>query len=100
MKKTILIVSLLALTIAVSGCASVQQAVNAYGAAAITGAQATNDTLITANKVALCATPISALVRHPELVTAIRSLCLPMKDAGNVGAVVDAIEANASTAAK
>lgn len=100
MKKTIVMMSLLALAFAVSGCASVQQAVNAYGAAAITGAQATNDTLITANKVALCATPVSALVRHPELVTAIRSLCLPAKDTGNVGQVVDAIEASAPTATK
>lgn len=100
MKKTILIVSLLALTIAVSGCASVQQAVDAYGAAAITGAQATNDTLIKANIVALCATPVSALVRNPQLVPAVRALCLPAKDSGNVGAVVDAIEAGAPTAAK
>lgn len=100
MKKAILIMSLLAVAVAVSGCASELQAVNAYGAAAVTGAQATNDTLIAANKVALCATPVSALVRHPELVTAIRSLCLPAKDSGNVGTVVDAIETSAPLAPK
>jgi hypothetical protein len=93
MKKTVLILSLLMLAASVSGCSSLLQGVDAYGAAAITGAQATNDTLITANKVALCATPVSALVRHPELVTAVRSLCLPAKDTGNVSQVIDAIEA-------
>lgn len=93
MKKTILILSLLALAASVSGCASVQQAVDAYGAAAITGAQATNDTLIKANIVALCAVPVSALVRNPQLVPAVRTLCLPAKDGGTVGAVVDAIDA-------
>lgn len=93
MKKTIMILSLAMLAASVSGCASVQQAVDAYGAAAITGAQATNDTLIAANKVALCATPVSALLRHPELVPAVRALCLPAKDSGSVGQVLDAIEA-------
>lgn len=92
MKKTILLAGALLLAVSVSGCAGVSQAVNAYGAIAVTGARATNDTLIEANKVALCATPISALARHPELVPAVRSLCLPTKDSGNVGQVVDLIE--------
>lgn len=99
MKKTILIVSLLVLAASVSGCASVQQAMDAYGAAAITGAQATNDTLIKANIVALCATPISALVRTPRLVPAVRALCLPSSDNGTVGQVLDTI-ATAAPAAK
>jgi hypothetical protein len=77
----------LAIAAAASGCAGVSQAVDAYGAAAVTGAKATNDYgLSRRNKVALCATPVSALVRHPELVPAVRSLCLPAKDDGNVGA--------------
>lgn len=63
-----------------SACGSLSQAVSAYGNIAVTGAKATNDTIIEANKVALCATPVSALVRHPELVPAIRSLCLDPND--------------------
>lgn len=85
---------LLAATVALSGCASgVMQAVDAYGAAAVTGIKATNDSLIAANKTALCATPVSALVRHPELVPAVRSLCVPSKDDGNVGQVLDQVAA-------
>lgn len=91
MKRMILISALLACAALSAGCASTMQAVNAYGAVAVTGAQATNDTLIAANKVALCATPVSALVRHPELVPAVRSLCLPAADTGNVGQVLDGI---------
>jgi uncharacterized protein YceK len=64
-----------AIASSVSACASVTQAVSAYGSAALTGAKAANDTLIEANKAAMCATPVSALVRHPELVPAVKSLC-------------------------
>lgn len=91
MKRLLMIATLSAVAMLSAGCASVQQAVDAYGAATITGARATNDSLIAATKVALCATPVSALVRHPELVPAVRALCLPSKDAGNVGQVLDAV---------
>lgn len=72
LRKSIVVI---AITSGLSACASVSQAVSAYGSAALTGARATNDTLIEANKAALCATPLSALVRHPELVPAVKSLC-------------------------
>lgn len=100
MKNKILMLSLLTLAAATSGCAGVSQAVNAYGSIAVTGAKAANDTLIEANKVALCATPIGALARHPELVPAVRSLCVPAKDGGNVGGIIDTIEAQAAPASK
>jgi uncharacterized protein YceK len=64
-----------AIASSVSACASVSQAVNAYGSAALTGAKAANDTLLEANKAAICATPVSALLRHPEWVPAVKSLC-------------------------
>lgn len=95
MRRTLLFFAVLAAATLSAGCGSLIQAVDAYGAAAVTGAKATNDSLISANKVALCATPVSALVRHPELVPAVRSLCLPAKDDGNVGQVLDAIPAKA-----
>jgi hypothetical protein len=93
MKKLIIIAAALLLAAGNTGCASVQQGIDAYGAAAVTGAQAANDTAIAANKIALCATPLSALVRHPEIVPAVRALCLPANGSGNVGQVLDAIPA-------
>lgn len=95
MKKTLLLIACtLALAVSTAGCASVSQAVNAYGAVAVSGAQAANDTIIAANKVALCAIPISALVRHPELVPAVRALCMPRGDGGTVDQVLDTVAAN------
>jgi hypothetical protein len=67
---------MLAVAIAGSGCASVQQAVQAYGSVAVTSAKATNDTIIEAQKVVLCGLPLSAITRHPEIIPAVRSLCL------------------------
>lgn len=64
----------------ISGCASVSQAVSAYGSAALTGAKAANDTLIEANKAAMCALPLSAVQRHPELIPALKSMCLGPAD--------------------
>jgi uncharacterized protein YceK len=85
MRKTIFV---LALAASLAGCASVQQAVQAYGSVAVTSAKAANDTAIEAYKVALCATPVSAVRRHPELVPAIKSLCLVPGDAAT-GALIE-----------
>lgn len=78
MRKTLAILTLAALC---GGCASVQQAVQAYGSVAVTGTRAANDTLIEAQKVALCGLPLSAVVRHPEIIPAVRALCLAPGDA-------------------
>jgi hypothetical protein len=88
MKKSILILSLLAL----GGCAGVQQAVQAYGSVAVTGARAANDTVIEAQKVSLCGLPLSAIARHPEIVPAVRSLCLVPNDKTSAE-LLDALQA-------
>lgn len=77
MKKLLII---LAAGLALTGCAGVQQAVQAYGSVAVTGARAANDTVIEAQKVSLCGLPLSAIARHPEIVPAVRSLCLAPGD--------------------
>lgn len=92
MKKALILCA--ALAACLSGCGSLAPAVDAYGAAVITGAKAANDSIIAANKVAICATPVSALVRHPEMVPAVRSLCVPGTDTGNVGQVLDQVAAS------
>lgn len=74
MKKSLLA---LALASALSGCASFQQAVGAYGVAAVDSAKTTNDQMIYAWSTAACATPISAALRNPQVIPALRVLCLP-----------------------
>lgn len=69
--------SILALSLTLVGCASFQQGVGAYGAAAVTGAQAANDNVIAGWSVLACATPLSAALRHPEVIPALKVLCLP-----------------------
>lgn len=69
-----------AVALVLAGCASVQQAVEAWGSVAVSNARATNDTLIEGYKVGICALPLSAIARHPEMVPAVRSLCLAPGD--------------------
>lgn len=76
MRKLIILVALATL----AGCSSMQQAVQAYGSVAVGNAKAANDTLIDGYKVGLCGLPLSAIVRHPEIIGAVRSLCLASGD--------------------
>ena len=67
---------LLALTLAsFPGCASWQQAINGYESAGMVSARAFNDNLIATEITALCATPYSAVLRHPEIWDALPKLC-------------------------
>ena len=74
-----LIALAIAILIAVStaGCASVNQAYSAAGASALVDAQGAEDNALKTLTVGLCATPISAAIRHPEVVPGITALCLP-----------------------
>jgi hypothetical protein len=76
--KKILSLSILLIAGGATGCASVQQGVQAYGAVAVSGARATNDTVIEAQKVSFCGLPYSALQRHPEIQPAVQTLCGPL----------------------
>lgn len=77
--------------LALSGCASFQQAVGAYGASAVTSAQAANDNVIAGWSVLACATPFSAAVRHPEIVQSLKALCLPAGAASSPVTLLDGI---------
>lgn len=90
MKKSTLILCLLALT-ALSGCAGFQQALTGYEASAYAGAKASNDNIIQVWKVAACATPFSAAVRNPEIIPALKALCVPAGAAANPSALLDAV---------
>lgn len=71
------IICILTAAFLLSGCASFQQAVDgglAAGVVAVKAAEDTNIRIWTANA---CGTPLSAAIRHPEIVPALRALCLP-----------------------
>lgn len=87
MKRLFLILAAVALT----GCASFQQAVGAYGTSAVAGAQAANDNVIAGWSVLACATPFSAAVRHPDIVPALKALCLPTGASGSPATLLDSI---------
>jgi uncharacterized protein YceK len=76
MKTALATLALIALT----GCGSLIQAVNAYGTIAVTDARAANDTMIAGWTLAACATPVSAALRNPQIIEALRVLCMPMAD--------------------
>lgn len=89
MKKSLLILSLLAL----SGCASVQQALNGYESAALVSTRAANDNVIAVWSTTACATPFSAAVRNPQIIPALRALCLPGGASTSPSALLDAVPA-------
>lgn len=76
------------------GCASFQQSVTAVGASAVVSVQLADDNALKALTIGLCATPFSAAVRNPQIVPALKALCLP---SGSVtpATVLDSIPAAA-----
>ncbi len=63
--------------IALTGCASLNQAYSAYGSAELVAMQGADDNVIRTWATAACATPYSAIVRNPEIAPALQSLCIP-----------------------
>jgi len=78
-----------AIVMALAGCASVQQAVHGYGAAAIVAIRNAEDDNIAFWKANACGTPLSAAIRHPEIIPALRALCLPGGAAANPVGLLD-----------
>ena len=66
---------LLALAL-VHGCAY-QQAITGYEKVALDSAKAADDNILEINTVALCGTRYSTILRHPEIWSALPSLCAP-----------------------
>lgn len=87
MKLIILVVC----AMAVSGCASLNQAYSAYGSAALVQAQGAEDNVIRTWATAACATPFSAAIRNPAIVPALQALCLPTGAASSPIALLQAI---------
>lgn len=66
-----------ALTLALTGCASWQQAVNGYEAAAGVSLRAAEDNNIVLWTANACATPYDAVLRNPRITPALQVLCGP-----------------------
>ena len=66
-----------AVALSLSGCAGVQQAIHGYGSAAISSIRAAEDDHISLWTVTACGTPLSAAIRNPQIIPALRALCLP-----------------------
>lgn len=81
LKKSILASAIAA---ALCGCGSVQQAVNAYGGAVIDSAQQANDSYALTWAAAACGTTVGAAYRNPRVIPALKALCAPPADAGNL----------------
>lgn len=74
MKKSLLIVAIGA---ALTGCAGYQQVLSGYETSAIKGIQAADDNTIRVWSAAACGTPYSAAIRNPQVIPALKVLCLP-----------------------
>lgn len=79
-----------AIMMALAGCASVQQAVHGYGAAAIVAIRNAEDDNIAIWTANACGTPLSAAIRNPQIVPALQALCLPAGDAASPARLLDA----------
>lgn len=78
----------LLLLASLTGCASVQQAINGYEAAAAVSLRAAEDNAISVWTFTGCATPYSAALRNPRIIPALRALCGPLPTFDQVPAYV------------
>jgi len=76
--------AILAAVLALPGCAAVQTAENQV----VQSARAANDNAIQVWATAGCGLPLSAIIRHPEVVPALRALCLPAGQQGDASVLL------------
>ena len=65
------------LSVAVTGCATQQAAIVGYERAALVAVRAAEDNNIALWTANACGTPYSAAIRNPQIVAALKALCLP-----------------------
>jgi hypothetical protein len=83
---------LVALGLMLTGCAAQQAAINAGEAAALVSIKAADDNAIHLWMTAACGTPLSAAIRNPEIIQALKALCLPAGAASSPITLLDAIK--------
>ena len=82
---------LLVCVLSLCGCAGIQQAVSGYESAAIKGIQAAEDNNIRAWAANACGTPLSAMIRNPNISPALLALCVPAGKSSDPAAVFNLI---------
>lgn len=75
--------------LAVAGCASTQQVIGGYEAAAVKSIKMAEDNNIQFWTTNVCGTPYSAVLRHPEIIPAMKALCLPGGTASDPSTLFD-----------
>ena len=86
--KTLLVLLISTLT----GCAAQQAAIKGYENAALVGLRAAEDNNIAVWTVDACGTALSAAIRNPQIVPALRALCFPGGNASDPSLLLDAIK--------
>ena len=85
--------TLLALLIStLAGCAAQQAALKGYENAALVGLRAAEDNNFAMWSANACGSPYSAAIRNPQIVPALRALCLPGGNATDPSLLLDAIK--------
>ena len=84
---------ILPIVLLATGCASQLQAIKAFNTAAAVSLQTAEDINLERLKFELCATPYSAIVRHPALVPGVAAICLPNGNFTNPANLLYAIPA-------
>jgi hypothetical protein len=92
---TIVMVSVALLSL--SGCASWLQAASAYNTSGMVSARAAEDLNVKVWTENACATPLSTIMRHPEIAGGLKALCLS-SSTGSANDVLAAIPATAPAA--
>ena len=86
----LLILPIVAMVV-LTGCANVQQAIGAAEASAVVSVRAAEDNNIKVWAANACGTPFSAAIRNPQIVPALRALCLPAGDQASPVMLLDAV---------
>jgi hypothetical protein len=76
---------------ALSGCAGFQQAMSGYESSAAKGINAAQDNSIGVWAYAACNTSYAAAIRNPQVIPALKALCLPQGADGNPVTLLDSV---------
>jgi hypothetical protein len=87
-----MLAALAVVALLLSGCASFQQALVGYESAAASGMRAADDNVIAVWSTTACATPVSAALRNPQIIPALKVLCMPGGETAPVS-LLDAMQA-------
>ena len=86
-----IVLAIAALSVFVTGCASQQAALIGYERAALVTVRAAEDNNIELWTINACGTPYSAAIRNPQIIAALKALCLPEGQQNAPVSLLDAV---------